>query len=67
MLKTMEADLRYGWIDTLLLKCSFKKIRVIEQRTKSEKIDQVLTHPFVGPIVYVSILYFIFSIEIDQK
>ena len=61
MLKTMEADLRYGWIDTLLLKCSFKKIRVIERRTKSEKIDQILTHPFVGPIIYVSILYFIFQ------
>ena len=58
---TLESDLRYGWIDEILLKCSFKKIKVIDRKTKSEKLDQILTHQFFGPLIFVSILYFIFQ------
>ena len=61
LLTTLESDLRYGWIDEVLLKCSFKKIKVIEKKTFSEKIDEVLTHSFFGPIIFVGILYFIFQ------
>ncbi len=61
LLTTLESDLRYGWIDEMLIKCSFKKIKVIDRITTSEKIDQVLTHRFFGPFIFVSILYFIFQ------
>ena len=61
LLTTLESDLRYGWIDDILLKCSFKKIKVIEKKTKSEKLDKVLTHSFFGPVIFVGILYFIFQ------
>ena len=61
LITTMEADLRYGWIDTILMKCSYKKIKVIERQTRSEKIDKVLTHTVFGPLIFVSILYFIFQ------
>ena len=37
LLSTLESDLRYGWIDQILMSCSFKKIKVIERKTKSEK------------------------------
>ena len=52
---TMESDLRYGWIDELLLRSSFKKIKVIEYITRSEKIDKVLTHTWFGPLIFISI------------
>ena len=60
LLPTLESDLRYGWIDELLLKCQFKKINVVNRETKSEKIDKVLTHPLGGPLIFVGILYIIF-------
>jgi len=61
LLTTLESDLRYGWIDEMLIRCSFKKIKVIDKITTSEKLDQVLTHRFFGPLIFVSILYFIFQ------
>ena len=60
-LSTLESDLRYGWIDELLIQCSFKKIKVLDKKTNSEKIDDILTHSWVGPLIFVSILYFIFQ------
>ena len=61
VLDTLESDLRYGWIDQILVNCSYKKIKVLEYKSKSEKIDTVLTHPFFGPFIFISILYFIFQ------
>jgi len=61
LLSTLESDLRYGWIDQILMSCSFKKIKVIERKTKSEKIDNILTHAWIGPLIFIGILYFIFQ------
>ena len=61
LLSTLESDLRYGWIDQILMSCSFKKIKVIERKTKSEKIDSILTHTWIGPLIFIGILYFIFQ------
>lgn len=61
LLQTMESDIRYGWIDELLIRISFKKIKVIEHISRSEKIDKVLTHAWFGPIIFILILYFIFQ------
>ena len=60
-LSTLESDLRYGWIDQILVKCSYKKIKVIERKTYSEKIDNILTHRWIGPLIFIGILYFIFQ------
>ena len=61
LFSTLESDLRYGWIDQILMNCSYKKIKVIDKKTKSEKIDGILTHPWIGPVIFVGILYFIFQ------
>ena len=61
LLDTIESDLRYGWIDQILSKCSFKKVEAIEHKTRSEKIDSILTHSVFGPLIFISILYFIFQ------
>ena len=61
LLSTLESDLRYGWIDQILMSCSYKKIKVIERKTKSEKIDNILTHAWIGPLIFIGILYFIFQ------
>ena len=60
-LETLESDLRYGYIDEMLDKSSYKDSEKIEKETLSEKIDSVLTHAFFGPLIYVGILYFIFQ------
>ena len=60
-LKTIESDLRYGYIDKILDACSYNQNINIEEKSKSEKIDKILTHKWLGPIIYVSILYFIFQ------
>ena len=60
-LKTMEADLRYIYIDELLVSSNYSIVKDIETVSSSEKIDKILTHSFLGPIIYVVILYFIFQ------
>ena len=60
-LKTMEADLRYIYIDELLVSSNYFIVKDIETVSSSEKIDKILTHSFLGPIIYVAILYFIFQ------
>ena len=60
-LKTMEADLRYIYIDELLVSSNYFMVKDIETVSSSEKIDKILTHSFLGPIIYVAILYFIFQ------
>ena len=60
-LKTMESDLRYGYIDAVLSSSDYKGMQDITEETTSEKIDRILTHKWFGPIIYVGILYFIFQ------
>ena len=60
-IRTLESDLRYGFIDDVLYKSDYKKIKKVKLQSKSEKIDKVLTHSIFGPILYVGLLYFIFQ------
>ena len=60
-IRTLESDLRYGFIDEVLYKSDYKKIKKVKLESKSEKIDKVLTHSILGPILYVGLLYFIFQ------
>ncbi len=60
-LKTMESDLRYAYIDDFLTSSEYKGIEDVSKISTSEKIDQLLTHKWLGPIIYVGLLYFIFQ------
>ena len=60
-IKTMESDLRYAHIDQLLDSSNYNYKKELESEDFSERIDKVLTHKWFGPIIYVSILYFIFQ------
>ena len=60
-IKTMESDLRYGFIDEVLYDSEYKKNKKVKLETTSEKIDKVLTHSIFGPIIYVGLLYFVFQ------
>ena len=59
--KTMESDIRYGFLDQILKKYNYKNESKIIEETKSEKIDKILTHKYFGPILYIALLYFIFQ------
>jgi len=59
--RTIEATLRYHWLDDLLTKSDIKSTKSISTITPSEKADRILTHRFFGPVIFVGILMFIFQ------
>ena len=58
---TLEATLRYKWIDGILPFVQPKIRTKIQKETRSERWDKILTHPFMGPAIFMAILYFIFQ------
>ena len=60
-LQTLESDLRYGFIDDILSKSKYKSEENVKSVSLSEKIDTVITHKWLGPIIYIGLLYFIFQ------
>ena len=58
---TMETDLRYGYLDKLLDSCNYQEESNVAIETNSEKIDKILTHVWMGPIIYIGLLYFVFQ------
>ena len=60
-LKTMESDLRYAFLDEILDYSEYKGDKNVEEISFSEKVDHVLTHKWLGPFIYIGILYFIFQ------
>ncbi|NOZ08726.1 MAG: ferrous iron transport protein B [FCB group bacterium] len=58
--QTLEASYRYGWLDILLADGESLVIDNIDDPSRSERVDKVLTHPVFGPIIFLGILYFIF-------
>lgn len=59
--RTLEATIRYAWLDKLLSQSEQKEIVQLQQKTHSEKIDKVLTHHILGPIIFVFLLVSIFQ------
>ena len=55
--ETLEPTLRYHWLDQVVPKAEIP----IEKRSRSEKMDEVLTHPWGGPLIFVGLLTFIFQ------
>ena len=55
--ETLEPTLRYHWLDQVVPKAEIP----IEKKSRSEKIDEILTHPWGGPLIFVALLTFIFQ------
>lgn len=59
--RTIEATIRYTWLDKLLKQSEQKEVYQLKEKTRSEKIDVVLTHSVFGPIIFLALLIFIFQ------
>ena len=57
----LEATLRYRWIDKIVKSVQSKAKTPIRKISRSEKWDRILTHRWFGPIIFVTVLYFIFQ------
>ena len=58
---SLEAMLRYKWLDKNLVQDRSDQARKIRKIHSSEKIDQILTHRWLGPGIFIGLLYFIFQ------
>lgn len=52
---------RYGFIRGLLKECASKTMTIEERLTLSDKIDRVVTHPFLGLPIFLLLLYALFT------
>ena len=59
--RTLEATIRYTWLDNLLQQSEKKEVSSLKRKSRSENIDKVLTHPIIGPIIFLALLVFIFQ------
>jgi len=53
--------LRYKWLDANLAQDRSDQTNKIRKIHASEKIDQILTHRWLGPGIFIGLLYFIFQ------
>ena len=58
---SLEAMLRYKWLDENLVQDRSDQASKIRKIHSSEKIDQILTHRWLGPGIFIGLLYFIFQ------
>lgn len=56
------ADYRYGFITSLLRREVVSKPKNINRINFSDKLDQFLTHKFLGPVIMFTVLYGMFQI-----
>lgn len=59
--RTLEATIRYSWLDNLLQQSENKEVNSLKSISRSEKLDRVLTHRFFGPIIFIALLVTIFQ------
>ena len=58
---SLEAMLRYQWLDANLAQGRSDHTNQIRKINANEKIDQILTHRWLGPGIFIGLLYFIFQ------
>ena len=58
---SLEAMLRYKWLDENLVQDRSDQASKIRKIHSIEKIDQILTHRWLGPGIFIGLLYFIFQ------
>ncbi len=59
--RTLEATIRYSWLDNLLQQSENKEVNSLKRISRSEKLDRILTHQFFGPIIFITLLVTIFQ------
>jgi ferrous iron transport protein B len=60
------ADYRYGWISSIMRNGVLEQAEDVYERTAaSDKVDSVLTHRFVGPLILLAVLYLMYYITIE--
>ena len=59
--RIIEATLRYEWLDSLLVSAQVQIGSTLEDISKSERFDKILTHSIGGPFIFIMLLYFIFQ------
>ncbi len=59
--RTLEATIRYNWLDKLLHQSKNKETESLKKKSHSEKADKLLTHRIFGPIIFIALLTFIFQ------
>ena len=59
--RTLEATIRYSWLDKLLQQSNNKEVDSLIKESRSEKLDKVLTHRIFGPIAFIALMVFIFQ------
>jgi ferrous iron transport protein B len=57
--RSLESNIRYAFIDEDL-KPAFQTTSITD-RTFSERIDQIVTHPVIGSVIFILLLAFIFN------
>lgn len=56
--EAIVADYRYGIVSSIIKYCVTRKSSSLDRVFVSDKIDSILTHRFLGPVILFSILYF---------
>jgi ferrous iron transport protein B len=54
---TLEPTIRFLWLDKVIQQAEIE----VQVKSRSEKVDTFLTHPWLGPLIFVNLLYFIFQ------
>jgi ferrous iron transport protein B len=64
--EALIADYRYGWINSILKNGVIENQEEVFSRTDfSDKIDRVLTHRIVGPVILLLVLYCLYYVTIQ--
>ncbi len=56
------ANYRYGYIASLMRQGVQQKDTTVERIRRSDQVDRVVTHPLLGPVIMLAVLYGMFQI-----
>ena len=59
--RILEASLRYQMLDSHLKDNNLAEVEEIKKVSRSERADEILTHKWLGPLIFIAILYGIFQ------
>ena len=59
--RILEATIRYDMLDRALSKSSIVIKDEIRDKSRSENADKILTHKWLGPLIFITLLYGIFQ------
>ena len=59
--RILEATLRFEMLDNALKDHTLINQSEIKNQSRSERVDKILTHKWVGPLIFITLLYGIFQ------